>query len=321
MTMRGLYASEASVQAEAMAMVVDRIHPGSLTRLRADPVSELRRWEELSVDLVAETVGAEGCSVAGSYHISPPTLVVAASRSSGRRNFTVLHELGHHLQQTDIDLGNRLFQYAGPDQLEEQSCDAFAARILLPDDELLSAIDPRGPTAQDVVDLFTTRASASREACCVWSARHLRGSGAVVLLDSSGVVLFAAPKGFVPPAKYSDQSQTPLIEAALRSSGTGATRDETFIIYRNGVRSDMLFGQARWFDDDYLAVVLVTDNVPWKKFALPQHSECRDDRSPWWDCETCGNSFAVTERCDRCQTPRCPDQHCGCDAARTAKEK
>jgi len=319
--MRGIYAAEAQVQAEAIAAAVERIHPGSLGRLRADPLSELNQWEGLSVAIVEETPGAEGCSVAGSYQSSPPTLAVTASRSPGRRNFTVLHELGHHLQQTDIDLGNRLFQCGDPDQFEEQSCDAFAAQILLPDNELRALLDPRGPTPQDVVDLFTTGSAASREACCVWAARQLRGSGVVVLLDSAGIVQFAAPKGFIPPAKRSDQSRTPLIEAALHSSGNGATRDETHIVYRDGHASDKVFGQARWFDDEYLVAVFVTDNVPWKSLAIPQFPTGRDERSRWWVCETCQDSFPITERCERCNNPRCPNQHCGCDAARSAKER
>lgn len=319
--MRGIYEAEAQAQAESMITVVEQIRPGASERLRADPFSELDEWPGLSVAVVHETPAAEGCSVAGSYQSSPPQLVVTASKSTGRRNFTVLHELGHHLQQTDIDLGNRLFQCSDPDQLEEQSCDAFAAQILLPDRELRSAIDPRGPTPQDVVDLFTTGSSASREACCVWAARHLRGSGVVILFDSVGVVRFAAPRGFIPPARRSDQSRTPLIEAALRSRGTGATRDETHVVYRDGHVSNSVFGQARWFDDDYLVAILLTDNVPWKSLAIPQVPKGHDDRSRWWDCETCEESFPVTQRCDRCNSPRCPNLHCGCDSARLAKER
>jgi IrrE N-terminal-like domain len=319
--MRGIYAAEAQAQVEDMLKIVERIRPGSLKRLRVDPFSELNQWEGLSVTIVDEIPGAEGCSVAGSYQSSPPRLAVTASKSPGRRNFTVLHELGHHLQQTNIDLGNRLFQCGDPDQLEEQSCDAFAAQILLPDNQLRAALDPRGPTPQDVVDLFTTGSAASREACCVWAARHLLGSGVVVLLDSVGVVRFAAPKGLIPPARGSDQSRTPLIEAALHGRGTGATRDETYIAYRDGHVSDTVFGQARWFDDDYLVAILLTDNVPWKSLAIPQIPTGRDDRSGWWDCESCEDTFPITQRCERCKTPRCPNLHCGCDSKRVAKER
>jgi hypothetical protein len=318
--MRGTYASEAQEQAKAMTLIAEQRHPGCIDRLRHDPLVELMSWEELSVALVDESPGAEGCSVAGSYQPEPPTLVVAKSMSIRRRNFTVLHELGHHLQHTDIDLGNAIFQYSEPDQFEEQSCDAFAAGILLPDEDLQQQIDPRGPTAQDVVDIFTSSSTASREACCVWAARQLRGSGAVVLLDSSGVVLFAAPKGFIPPAKLSDQSHTPLIDAALRNPESGATRDDTFVAYRGGGQSEMMFGQARWFDRDYLVAVLVSDNVPWKSLALPRNSS-REANYRWWTCETCDESFPIGERCELCREPRCAHGHCGCHAARVAKDK
>lgn len=319
--MRGMYAIEAESQAQAMAEGVETARPGALERLRIDPVAELMQWDELSVTLVDETPYEDDCSVAGSYQPIPPTLVVAASRSTGRRNFTVLHELGHHLQQTNLDLGNTVFRYTDPEQFEEQSCDAFAGRILLPDNILGDTVDPRGPTPQDVVDLFTSHSSASREACCVWAARHLRGSGTIVLMDSAGVVQFAAPRSFVPPAKRSDQSNTPLIEAALRNPGGGATRDDTYVLYRNGGRSDTLFGQARWFDDNYLVAILVTDNVPWKSLALPRPSAHGDSRGRWWLCETCGDSFLASERCERCREPRCSHGHCGCHAARIAKDK
>lgn len=315
------YIAEAQVQAESMVSVAERLHPGSVERLRVDPIAELHRWNDLSLNLISEAGSREDCSVAGSYRPTPPTLFVTQSKSIGRQNFTALHELGHHLQQTDIALGNAVFQHGDPDQFEEQSCDAFAARILLPDQELASTLDPRGPSAQDVVDLFTTRSSASREACCVWAARHLRGSGAVVLLDATGVVLFAATNGFVPPARRSDQSRTPLIEAALASRSNGATRDDTYVTYRNGGQSDTVFGQARWFDNDYLVAVLVTDNAPWMSLSLPRPSTWSEKRQRFWVCETCTESFPVDDKCARCADPRCPNGHCGCHAARASMDK
>lgn len=319
--MRGMYAAEAQDQAKAMALIVEQRRPGALQRLRANPLAELLQWDELSVTFVDESSSAEGCSVAGSYQPNPPTLVVTKSVSMRRRGFTALHELGHHLQHTDVGLGNTVFRYSDPDQFEEQSCDAFAAHVLLPDEHLQQRIDPRGPSAEDVVDIFTSSDTASREACCVWAARHLRGSGVVVLLDSAGVVQFSASRSFIPPAKQSDQSHTPLIEAALRNPGGGSSRDETFVVYRNGARSDTLFGQARWFDSRYLVAVMVTDNVPWKALALPRPSSRGQASTHWWVCETCEESFYITNRCDQCIQPQCTEGHCGCHSARLAKDK
>jgi hypothetical protein len=319
--MRGMYVLEAQSQAKCMEAVVERIHPGAIARLGREPLTELRLWDDLAVALIEETSTGTGCSVAGSYQPNPPTLVVTRSLSPGRRGFTALHELGHHLQQTDIALGNTVFSYSNPDMFEEEACDAFAAEVLLPDDELRTRISPRGPTAQDVADLYNVHSSASREACCVWAARHLQGSGAVVLLDGAGIVRFAAPKSFIPPAKNSDQSQTPLIESALRNPGTGATRDETFVSYRNGGTSEALYGQARWFDNDYLVAVLVTDNAAWKPFAPPRPNTGQGGGPRWWTCETCSDSFAVGDRCTRCHEPQCGNGHCGCNVARAAKDK
>ena len=319
--MRGRYPSEAQAQARAMLAIVDDLHPGAVNRLRSEPLAELMSWGELTVSVVAETPGAEGCSVAGSYLHDPPTLVVASSKSYRRRGFTALHELGHHLQQTELDLGSKIFQYHDPERFEEEACDAFAAQVLLPDTDLEGKIDRRGPVAQDVVDLFAEHSSASREACCVWGARHLRGSGVVILLDRAGTVLFAAPRSCFPPGKGSDQSDTPLIAAALRTSGTGASSDDTHIQYRDGRTSDSLYGDARWFDDEYLVAILVADNAAWRPLALPRPDTARGGSARWWTCETCEHTFPATDRCERCHDPRCPDGHCGCDAARAAKDR
>jgi hypothetical protein len=247
-------------------------------------------------------------------------LLVGASRSYRRRGFTGLHELGHHLQQTDPALGQKLFTRQDSEAFEEAACDAFAGRVLLPDDQIAGRIDRRGPTAPGVVELFHS-SQASREACCVRAAEHLTGSGAVVLLDVGGTVIFAAPRGIFPPARGSDQSRTPLIEAALRATAT-VERDETFIEYRTGNASDMLYGQAAWCDDDYLIAVLASDNVPWRPFAPPRPNTSRSRIGQWWTCEICEELFKQTESpCELCGDPRCGNGHCGCTVARVAKDR
>ena len=150
-----------------MLAALERDHPGALATLRADPLRELQCWPEIRVYLVSETNGSR-CSVAGSYQhqTSPPALVVSRSRSVRRRGFTSLHELGHHLQQTDPELGQRRFSAVeDSEELEEEACDAFAARVLLPDDQAAAHIAPRGPTATSVAEMFHS-SQASREACC-----------------------------------------------------------------------------------------------------------------------------------------------------------
>lgn len=319
--MRGRFHEEAPAQAAAMLDVVDRLHPGALDMLRIDPLAEMANWCDVRVVQVADTsVGR--CSVAGGYleETEPPTLVVARSASYRRRGFTALHELGHHLQKTDSALGQRLFTRRDSEAFEEFACDAFAARVLLPDDRVATHIEPRGPSAVGVVEMFQ-RSQASREACCVRAAQHLTGAGAVVLLDLAGTVIFAAPHGMIPPARGSDQADTPLIAAALRACAT-VERDETFVAYRGGGRSDLLYGQAARCDDEYLIAVFATDNAAWRPFAPPRPDTGRPRQGRWWTCETCDTPFPVTEQpCERCREPRCPDGHCGCTAARAATDR
>ncbi|WP_285490631.1 ImmA/IrrE family metallo-endopeptidase [Amycolatopsis taiwanensis] len=307
-----------------MITVLERRHPGALVALRESPLNELGKWPDVVVELVSERDGGSWCSVAGSYRddTEPPTLVVGASRSYRRRGFTGLHELGHHLQQTDPGLGQRLFAYQDSEAFEDAACDAFAARVLLPDDRARGVIDGRGPTAPGVVDLFRS-SQASREACCVRAAEYLTGAGVVTLLDATGTVIFAAPRGMVPPARGSDQSATPLITAALRASAT-VERDNTFVTFRNGATSDTLYGQAAWCDQDYLVAVLVSDNAAWRPFALPRPDTARSRFGSWWTCETetCSEIFQITEpACTRCGIPRCPSGHCGCTSARAQKDR
>ncbi|MGW1810465.1 ImmA/IrrE family metallo-endopeptidase [Streptomyces sp. NPDC002078] len=285
--------------------------------LRADPLAELQLWTDIRVSLAAEAEGGGRCSVAGSYRSEsdPPTLVVGAARSLRRRGFTALHELGHHLQQTDLTLGQHLFIWEDSEALEEAACDVFAARVLLPDDRVTEDVRRRGPSAEDVVAMFRT-SQASREACCVRAAEYLAAGGAVVLLDAAGQVLFAAARGVIPPARGSDQSETPLVSAALRTRAT-IERDKTYVVYRTGGHSNLLYGQAAWCDEDYLFAVLAEDSVAWRTFAVPRPNTGSSRFGSWWDCETCGDSFKITElACAQCAEPRCGDGHCGCTAAR-----
>lgn len=52
------------------------------------------------------------------------------------------------------------------------------------------------------------------------AAEYLTGGGVVALLDATGTVIFATPRGMLPPARGSDQSATPLIAAALHAPAT-----------------------------------------------------------------------------------------------------
>jgi hypothetical protein len=304
--------AEVRRQARAIASCVEDAHPGALARLGRDALAELTSWPEIQVRWVPDADVGEECSVAGSYNsdTTPPGLCIAMSASPGRRQFTALHEAGHHVQQNNFDLAAAFVMSADPKGLEEGACNLFAAQTLLPENVVDQYIGARGPSAAEVADLFSG-SQASRAACCARAAERLRSPGAAVLLDYDGIVSFAQPAGgFIPPARGSDQSATPLVSAALRRDGHA--RMETFVRYRSGGRSNSVYGDCA-DADGWLVAILAADRAPWLKFSVPQPGTGYAGHARWWTCETCGWVFAVADRCAACGHPRCPEAgHCGC---------
>lgn len=323
MSIAELKAARAAATQQALRMldvVADR-DPQLLERLRLDPLGTLRALPDVEVEMVDATTGT-ACSVAGSYDpdVAPPRLYVARAASGRREGFTALHEYGHHLQQSvDKILGGHVLD-ATHERFEELACEAFASRVLLPDNLAKLLVSVKGADAETVAGFYDS-SNASRMACCVRALDFLVGGGAVVLLDATGQVMFAVSSTLIPPAKGSDQSQTPLIRRALVQPGVTVTHDSTHIAYRSGHTSDPLYGQACWVDG-WVVAVLKADNVPWRAFAPPRAAAPTARPAPtayrWATCETCQDSFDTTqaeETCERCTQPKCPKGHCRCTVA------
>lgn len=310
-------------QVEDMLSVLEQRWPGAAARLAQDPFSEIGSWEDVTIAPVPEEGNVpdgskRGCSVAGGYlwQTDPPTLVVAESLSARRQRFTLLHELGHHIQSIDLELGNALMQVEDSEEFEDAACDAFAADLLLPS-TLVRQVVRAGPTVESALELFH-RSKASRAAICVRLAEELRSPGTVAVLDSEGTVSFAASRGRIfPPARGSDQSANPLVAASLAESRADRViqRDDSRIQYSTGHTSDRLYGQIGWCDGLYIAV-MVEYGAAWKRFSPPQDGTAlSSSASRWEDCETCETNFIVKSICSRCREPRCPRGHCGCTRA------
>lgn len=77
---------------------------------------------------------------------------------TARRNFTLLHEIGHYLQQTDDELADALiggFSARYEEKLfEEAACNRFASLALLPADYVLGHLGGGPVTAEAINDLF-----------------------------------------------------------------------------------------------------------------------------------------------------------------------
>src|SRR4051794_40680097 len=156
-------------QAQAMLPALDTVLPGRRDDLGRDPVEVLRTWPAVAYREVPAADTGSRCSVAGAYYGTedPPLLTVADAASPGRRAFTALHELGHHLQQSDLDLADLVDLHDGnADQFEDAACDAFAADVLLPAERVARHLPGGTPTADHIVALHRD-ATASRAAVCV----------------------------------------------------------------------------------------------------------------------------------------------------------
>ncbi|MEU0990913.1 ImmA/IrrE family metallo-endopeptidase [Streptomyces sp. NPDC005953] len=305
-------AATARHQATAMLAELETHTPGAAQLLARSAFTELQTWPELTVDLVPEARTGSRCSVAGAYDFGPPARIsVADAASRARRDFTALHELGHHLQKHSFDLMDAFeSQSDGGLQLEDAACDAFAAEILLPTPLVDHHLDAAGPTAPDIVELW--RASgASRMAVCVRAVQHLPAPGHILLLDTGGQVVFAASHGLPPLRRGSFQGDIPTIAQAR--AGQGRAGGRTQVRYRDGILGRELHAQTAPMNG-YLVAVLVTDSAPWRTFTPP--TKDTGPQAGEYLCEHCDEEYrSFDPACSVCRAPNCPEcSRCSCPA-------
>lgn len=312
--------AQVHTQAQAMHAVLANVLPGISDDLQDNPVAALQARPELLVKLVEEHESRDGCSVSGAYHPAVggllPTIAIGRSLSRGRRAFTALHELGHHLQLNNIDLAVALCA-PGVDShaLEEGACDEFAAGLLLPADVVAKHIGSKGPTADDVAGL-TRGATASRSAVCVRASQLLPSPGHIVLLNADGTVFFAASSGELPLRRGRPQTH-PFLRKAL-AAGTHQTHGMVRWSYRDGIQGPEMYAQSA--DAGGLVVVVsMLDHAPWETFSPPSRQDGPRARSRI--CARCNeDTWSYQAACERCGAPPC--HSCGaCECEPAVKER
>lgn len=303
---------DAPEHTEAVFNAAEEMYPGIISALRSDPFTAVASTEIDVVQLTPQQQAEATCSIAGMYfgESEPPRIGIAGAIGP-RMRFTVLHEFAHHIQQNsdlaDVIGDGTAYGHA----LEERACDVFASRILLPDNEVATALGDGTPSAT-TVRTFWSEHAASRAAVCVAASQHLDDDGYVMVLDAAGVVTFASKKGDLPPIRRgSDQSESEF-GIAMRSSSKDVVAERTRFRFAGGVsRGEELWAQGARAGD-YWLVVASRSRVPWVKVALPSFNERVTGQ--WWTCEFCDHSwqnFAAPH--DTCGTPVCPEcDRCGC---------
>lgn len=117
----------------------------------------------------------------GASYVHDEVILYRPSPYSRRQNFTLGHELGHHLVDGNASIVDWLADQPDPMQQLETICDRVAQALLLPD-AVVAAHLGRPVRARSVLDLYE-HTQASRPACAIAVAQRLPGLGAVVIFE------------------------------------------------------------------------------------------------------------------------------------------
>lgn len=283
--------------------------------VRADLAENLAIAIELHFDLVVTPSQAFGTRGSGGWcdgvSIIDSGLILYRPTGSRRQNFTLMHELAHHLIAGNIDCVSWIADQREPGRVLEQLCDQVAADLLVGPDEVTAALDGGPPSADAVIALFEAT-EASRSACAIAMARKLPCDGFVVLIEAADDKVFFAARtrdtrpyawrGDPVPAAHPLRHTPPPVHAVTWwPYPTGSERREYFM--------------SSAVDRGWTFAVFAERNlfgIP--GFHLPQAVEADRGhngeitcpcgyrgKTRWWPCKDCGVS----------QCPRCGE--CECD--------
>ena len=293
--------------------------------------------------------GTADCSIDGYYEsmVSPePVIIYADDMSPARARFTILHELGHHLFQSDgahllDDLDDLAGSASGAAILEESACHQLAGRLLVPD-RVLDEVIGDGPLVPSHIPQLRELTHASWEAIAVRAANFVKGAAAVVLMREPGVVSFCAAAGLLGWGRSNRVAPNGPLSKAFSDYPHTATPEK----YRYGLTvSDSMFcGTVRVHGG--LAVGILTPKPSDGRLSILDEPEpawssreefcswCGVERNEGWcevcsgrlcsSCSRCGCAVrkAATSPCPNCMlvNPMAPGEHvcldCQADALR-----
>lgn len=301
------------IAAEHLVELLDEHDDMDRESLFRDPIAALSDCSH--IQLLPNELSASACGLFGSYSSNPPTIRYRRSAVPERDSFTVLHELGHHLQRNDRPWAfDVLAVLPSFDRrlLEEDVASAFASRVLIPDVPtvgLSSQID-----SAFVSDLHR-KSRASRRAVLVRSI-ELAGQDPLVLaiVDSGGTIRFSVSSAdelpMLPARSIQPDLARLLREGARSTEGTVRGRAEVGIRYSSGAtRSDLAIDITMDWSGTYAFVAI----RPTYRFGdRDWDSALRECPSP--ACEEVYVWNAESEVCRNCAEPRCPAcRTCGCE--------
>ncbi|WP_165497085.1 ImmA/IrrE family metallo-endopeptidase [Rhodococcus sp. ABRD24] len=300
----------ASGDARAIAArIIQECSTFNLSALSNDPFGTLLHSPEITVTIEGDLVDT-GCGGGGYYRPSPPTIHLHPA-TSRRDNFTLLHELAHHLQQWHDQWGYLLLDMSdsGRRTIEEAVCDQFAAQVLMPvsdTDRHATSLHPA-----DVMAGLFARSGASRSAT-LQRVREMLPAGSrwiLAIADGDGIVSTSATTyGDAPPPKGLPQRGFKQVAAEAMQSVVRREFHEG-IEYRTGmVLDDMRVEAALDFEERYVFLALRPTTVNGSGTRTYPLQDCSNPV-----CEATFESRESAYRCETCQDFKCSRcQRCGC---------
>ncbi len=294
---------------EALLRTVTERWPTAAQNLATAPIDAARHIDNLTI-VTDGTVRHPACPIDGTYDPQTHTITYRETQSQGRNNFTILHELAHHLlalnEEWCYDIAPALARHNKERTVEELIASTFAAQTLIPDD-LADEAFANGITSHAVVKL-AQQTAASPTACLVRALAE-PSERLVMLTNLEGVPWFVQTSGTpYAPGKHVRQ---PAIEAAAQraQTGTGSYR----LVGGEGLR----FGTGKVNPHVAFDVTVEQGLVYAIIETTPLDSRITATSEGWTlDCLAgCGHTFTANEspgNCGRCSEARC--SRCrGCD--------
>lgn len=301
-------ASENQIDQIAQALI-DASTDFAFDDLRTDPIGTLENRDDIEL-IFDRSFSETDCRGGGYYRQNPPQIYLHPSMWR-RDNFTVLHELGHHLQAKHEEWCFSLLDMPRDRQrtVEERVSHAIAARILIPFDD--SSRDWERTNVAEVMANLYAESQASRSAVLsrVQSLLPLNSRWILAVSDLSGEVVSARTTySDAPPAAKSVQNS--FAELALQATeGPTITFLSEAIEYRSrSLLGDMRATAALDREGRYVFVAL----TPAHRFATGsigfRSLECANPV-----CEESFDLRADTDHCAKCDLTICPVcKTCGC---------
>jgi len=299
-------------KAEAIAArIIEECVTFNLAAVSDDPLGTLVQSTEITVT-IEDGLADTGCGGGGYYRPSPPTIHLHPA-TYRRDNFTLLHELGHHLQQWHDQWGFALIDMADRERrdIEEKVCDQFAAQVLMPvndTDRHATSLHPA-----DVMAGLFARWEASRSAV-LQRVREMLPPGARWLLavsDIDGMVITSATTYDDPqPPKGLAQEGFRRVAAEVMESSVRREFHEGIEYKTGSVLDGMRVEAALDHEERYVFLALRPTTANGAGTWTFPSQECSNPV-----CEKSFQAKSSSGRCETCQDFKCPHCHrCGCTA-------